>query len=386
MKAGLTYDIALKIFAQTINIYDIIELNLVCLLPNRIRDVIDFICECVRIGNRDNMLNYICKKIPIPEWDDSITISGNSKLIKWTYECIGKVPVYEFYNIAHSSPIDVFEFILEHNYNSKKTVFKAAVHKNRLDILEWLFSKYTLQEILLGTKKYNKTLIKILIKSLEYDLYQEDSYLKLFKYFKHIYPELVFDSNIVGIVADAKYWNIFTWLNKQTKTCNIIIINSLAQSGKLELLKEYYVSHPHLFRFVLYEATKNGHLDIIKWMVENKRNKKRIFDELIRSEIANYAANNGRMNILEWLKDRDILPYGVFYIPAIYNYLEILKWLHKHNIPKFIGKKPTLNQTIRGCIDHNNRNVIKWILETYSSEIDEETKNLTNEYFNSEIA
>ena len=386
MKSGLPYDIALKIFAQIINLDEIINRNLKCVLPYAKIDssnVLDFIEMCIETERRTHMLNYICKKkVEIPKWSNCIIESRHFELFKWTYECCNNDNFLEIYfrNLVCYSPIKVFEFLsnVDGFFAKKVNKFTLIACECRINLLKWMVNKYSLEQIFecyeyseIGN--YLMEIIKTIVDVDNFD-FSEKKLFKLLKYFKNIYPELYFENSYLDLLTFAakyKFWKTFHWLYKQSAEITESTIYCLAVNGRIDILKEFYKSNPELFNVEIFsEAAKGGQINVIKWMLET--NKEMIFSEVIDYRIANIAAEHGKINILEWLKAREVLPAGIFIEVVANNHLNVLKWLHKNKIPKRnqqYTEEEIVNRAIYICYRYEIDNKVEnWIKNTYCSE------------------
>ena len=78
-------------------------------------------------------------------------------------------------------------------------------------------------------------------------------------------------------------------------------------------------------------AAENGHMDVVKWLHENRR-------EGCTTDAMKWAAGNGRLDILKWLYERKPRKDGCTgdaMIEAAKNgHLKIVQWLYEHDFPK----------------------------------------------------
>ena len=106
---------------------------------------------------------------------------------------------------------------------------------------------------------------------------------------------------------------------------------------------------------ILYEfASKNGRIDIFKWMKENEIT----ITNTQASKFTNNAAENGHLETLQWLvQNKYKWDIWTCASAALNGHLDILKWLIDNGCP--YDKENTLI-----CAEYNNHtNIINWFME-----------------------
>lgn len=165
------------------------------------------------------------------------------------------------------------------------------------------------------TCKYFLELIKKLT-----NLKNTPNYLKL----KYCNPHISVIVRSINLIEWAKTHKSF----RLTYNC----LNFVAREGDLDILKyiinnyfneikgEYFEVNPQ----ILYEASKNGHINIIKWLYKNKYN----YEVINASMAVSGAIQYGNLNNVKWLIEHNF-KYNKedVYMAGTFNRVNILKYL-----------------------------------------------------------
>lgn len=122
-----------------------------------------------------------------------------------------------------------------------------------------------------------------------------------------------------------------------------ILLQEYVAQDKLFEIKLLYNTGQEIYPFIIKQAASLGYLDILQWIstlpeviIDSDRSwsKQNLTGKLlINYKIANEAAKNGNINVLNWLKDYDILPTEEGIKNGIQSgKKEIVKWTIENNI------------------------------------------------------
>jgi hypothetical protein len=80
-------------------------------------------------------------------------------------------------------------------------------------------------------------------------------------------------------------------------------------------------------------ASRNGHLDVVKWLHENRT-------EGCTTYAMDWASRNGHLNVVKWLHENrteGFFARGDIKWLIMCHHLDVLKWLHKNGYyPEFV--------------------------------------------------
>lgn len=119
---------------------------------------------------------------------------------------------------------------------------------------------------------------------------------------------------------------------------------NIAARGDLNLLIEFNKNHPTtenddiIIKNAIKVAAKNGHLNIVKWLVRDEKRFEKfyrnyIFDEKEEVNAIDYAAGNGHLNIVKFLYyNGKHFSINAMNYAAKNGHLDVVKWLKNHRI------------------------------------------------------
>lgn len=144
------------------------------------------------------------------------------------------------------------------------------------------------------------------------------------------------------------------------------IIDIFAFFGHLSLIRYYYKKNTNLWSWnILYSASFNGYLHIIKWYRKNK--KKFIYMGYVLESLGiamEYATMNGHLHIMRYLykyyKNQDHIN-NLTEIASKYDHLEAIIWLSKKT--RWLGDKGFTTKTIQLAIDNGHIDIVDWLNE-----------------------
>jgi len=99
--------------------------------------------------------------------------------------------------------------------------------------------------------------------------------------------------------------------------------------GDLEMVQYCHRIHLEFTKDAMDLAAENGHLEIVKWLHENRT-------EGCTTNAMNSAARNGHLEMVQWLhamhteNRNEGCTVDTMNLAAMNGHLEIVKWLHKH--------------------------------------------------------
>ena len=164
------------------------------------------------------------------------------------------------------------------------------------------------------------------------------------------------DQALVGPTAVKGYINRMNYLISRGIQLNSYICASAASGGQLEMLQFLVGIGADLSPYACANAAENNHLEVLKWLMEYNHISDawtyfraargghfRILEFLGIEGIANnihefhtFAAQGGNVQILQWLKDNNVLVLNenIFAIAAsCKNNIKLLEWLLKEGCP-----------------------------------------------------
>ena len=182
--------------------------------------------------------------------------------------------------------------------------------------------------------------------------------------------------------------NSLEFYNKYIKKCEDFNyghhFRAIAKTGNINFVKKFINTYKYFEPEVLYEATKNGNIEVIKYLVENKDKlgpqEYVLYGAVLNGNIENikYLLQKGYMfnedidgtesefdeaiyknnfEILDWLLEKGC-KFGpeTFSAAAVEGNLKIMKWLLKHGC-KFN------NRTFNKAIEYGNIKNLEWLVE-----------------------
>lgn len=167
-----------------------------------------------------------------------------------------------------------------------------------------------------------------------------------------VYAYLAKNGNIEGL----------KWLQEKNSSVpeNVRYIGiRTVEQGHLECLKWMLENGYELCHHFLVTAAKNGYLDMVKFLFENR--------VMLTEEVALAAVKSRSLPLVQWLFEHDC-PYQDDYsfpIEAMQGSLEVLKYL----IPKYLSIENP--EDIDYCLKSGNLEMTKWLYEHYQSLFEE---------------
>ncbi len=136
---------------------------------------------------------------------------------------------------------------------------------------------------------------------------------------------------------------------KNTLTASNWEYEYFAMSGHLNILIRQWDDRSSWNGNICAHAAKNGHIDIIEWII-----KKQYWYS--SAEICAIASRNGYLNILQLMDRKYVIDYSCL-LSAIQNdHLHILQWFRANNYPW------NMPACLNWAIENRHQNVINWIL------------------------
>ena len=214
--------------------------------------------------------------------------------------------------------------------------------------------------------------IKITNSYLEADKYKNKD-----KKWKEYYIELSETDCDINHAAAEGYIDIFEWLSKKNNISTIKCANLASSYGNINIL-EWLISEKNILPNIegYNYAVGNGHVNVLEWL--KKRNILIISDDIIGG--INKAKVIGKIKVLEWLsnirKEKNIQPWnlnidiyewfrrrkispnidGANFL-AENGYIDILEWLEKEKeiLPTIKGANLALN--------NGNIKILEWLVK-----------------------
>lgn len=258
---------------------------------------------------------------------------------------LNKYP-YLYYNLAKRGNKKVVYFLLElGSQKFREHILRGIISNRDLDFLIAVYEKIKDQNLYLGNiydEADHKIIIWIGEKSNLHNRYNNCTQTN-----RDDDLEYIINNRIVtyeGISYCIGKHNKIHLINK-LKDDNTLCINSLtagaASAGNVDILEVFDVNISYANK--LYEkAAENGHINILEWLV------KKGYDWWTNT--SRVAAKNGHFNVLKWIKQMGH-KFSVFTLSEAIerNNLKIVKWLSK-NICK-ISSYNTFSLGSNNCID-----------------------------------
>src|SRR6476661_2624364 len=112
--------------------------------------------------------------------------------------------------------------------------------------------------------------------------------------------------------------------------------------------KKLYVESIHTWNW----AAMNGHLNVIKWLHENKK-------EGCTTRAMDWAADHGHLEIVKWLHEnrKEGCTTGAMDRAATNSHLEVVKWLHENR------KEGCTTWAIDCAAVNGHLEIVKWLHE-----------------------
>jgi hypothetical protein len=177
---------------------------------------------------------------------------------------------------------------------------------------------------------------------------------------KHNFPTIIewvigeynCEDVIYRIVTTKRHLGVTKWLCKKSTKLKEYILFTATRRGHLDMVKWFFTNDLHnicsrcdLYIRMLIAATKNGQLNIINWLINRRMSRivRISISDWIRTKSLEYATINGHLHIIKWLWTRKnnmnrLVPYPIIpdtnkwstvpNIAARYGHVEILDWYH----------------------------------------------------------
>lgn len=266
--------------------------------------------------------------------------------------------------------LDYLIFLKSNGKSLTKEGVNLALKLNKKDIVDWFisFNIYPDDFVIIKTKKFNllkdlkitlsqqgvnKAASKGLLDILEFYADQNllpnnfpeiisHGHLNIIKWLKkkNIYPD---DNSLKFIFKSKNSKEMVIYFLKEKRNIDQSVIDNLAISNNLDMVKFIYSQNLKItedFGFSL--AVANGAFEVWHWLEETKNMK-------ITQKAADFALDEGRLDVLEILEKRNILPscwgWFPFYCQSKNNKTELIDWI--------IYKKIKPN-------DEDLKNIFRW--------------------------
>ncbi|CAL6331824.1 unnamed protein product [Bathycoccus prasinos] len=153
--------------------------------------------------------------------------------------------------------------------------------------------------------------------------------------------------------AGNGHLELLKWIREEKKCrWDEWTINMAAEKGNLEMVKYCVANECPIDAIACAKAAKNGHLEILKYLHEEV---KAPWD----SVTASWAAAKGHLHILEYLVERKYDQYSVYACTnaAMDGHLDCLKYLHE------TAKAPWNSQAVRRAHENNQTECLQYLLD-----------------------
>ena len=159
--------------------------------------------------------------------------------------------------------------------------------------------------------------------------------------------------------------SMIMWSVKDGYVLTFKTFMTAAAFGKMDVLYFLRDSNCSWNSMVCTEAAKNGHLNVIKWLRDREVHGEEVCPW--NYVTCSYAAKNGHLNVLKWLRDREV--HGDQVCPwnedacaaaASKGRLNLLKWLRNREVH---GEDvcPWDVKTCTAAVANNHLHVLKWL-------------------------
>ena len=266
-------------------------------------------------------------------------------LFRVTCDLIESYSKYLNYGAAQSGNIELLEWTMSHGRAINLTACAKAAESGQLNVIKWLASKMdSWSSTFYISSKWTQTIARAAAKG---------GHLHIFAWMSQNNVEFKIKPEMAKKAARKGHLNILEWLWKQNQQKMVdlldVICEKAAKGGHLDILlwaknngfqfsSNNFVQavcggHMHIIQYlcncgvalwtdeVLELAAEKGHLEVLKWAVENA------VDNFSRVCIG--AARGGHLHILKWAR-KNHFPWKEdwlhFYPPQNKGYLDALKW------------------------------------------------------------
>ena len=276
---------------------------------------------------------------------DSAAENGHLHVIQWLYENVANERLTGTKEKLIGDDIDGNDFLCSYQAGDR------AATNGHLNVLKWLYQ--------CGTEKLNNNR-GFLFTDEAMDMAATNGHLEVVKWLHHIYKVEATKLSTTKLSKRPQYYGVIDLQN----ICSINALNGAAKNGHFEIIK-WLMSNQPINMINNYHrgnkntsdaidlAAENGHLEIVKFLCQNNKKQGSCY-------AMDMAAKNGHFEIIKILHDyHNPCSANAIHNAIINNHVEIIDWLYKN--------RPECNSTILGptaiqwAAKNGNLKLVKWI-------------------------
>jgi hypothetical protein len=249
--------------------------------------------------------------------------------------------------------------ILKKDQNSSRKLMSAAVLGGNSETIEWLrpFNTFTIQVIDTACLVGNLKIVKEECSEFYPSYCASAARNGHFELLQWLHANgCPWNESATAAAAKGGHFEILKWLvHNGCPMQNTITSSAAVMSGRLEILIWLHNNGcPKSQRDCIYIAAEYGHLHILEWLWNHYG---KIWNRTITTNVMNYAAKRGDLEMLRWGKKNFLSCTKYVYEEAALNgQLEAIKWLQRNRYPHN-------NDLSTMAAEHGHIRLLRWLME-----------------------